>query len=103
MCAPPPKVRALRLIPEGAAYRIALKLRPAAAADKLIQFPTTGPPRADSFKRWVGAPVERRVGVTPLLFESGIQKVADQPVIPRRGPISLRPYLVPDLRRSVRE
>ncbi len=69
----------------------------------MIQFPTTRPPRADSFKRWLGATVERRFDVTPLLFESGIQKVADQPMIPRRCPISLRLYLVPDLWRYVGE
>jgi len=35
----------------GAAYRGAHKLRPAAAADKLDQFPIKRPPRADSFMR----------------------------------------------------
>src|SRR5438876_9289689 len=35
----------------GAAYRGAHKLRPAAAAHKLDQFPIKRPPRADSFMR----------------------------------------------------
>jgi hypothetical protein len=33
---------------------MALKLRPAAAADKTDPFPIKRPPRADSFKRWLG-------------------------------------------------
>ena len=37
--------------------RIAHKLQPVAAADKTNPFPTTRPPRADRFKRWLGSAI----------------------------------------------